>query len=143
MAAEDAKRLGGELPNSFTAGHRVILVRRPRGAIGVISPWNWPYTMPAELSRPRSQRATRSCGRRRPRPPSAPACWLARRRRRPAARRLQLRNRAGAGRGRRARRATPTWPASASSARPRRGARRRAAAGKRRCSRWAATGRWS
>ncbi len=52
MAAEDAKRLGGELPNSFTAGHRVMLVRRPRGAIGVISPWNWPYTMPAELIAP-------------------------------------------------------------------------------------------
>src|SRR3984957_10274052 len=52
MAAEDAKRLGGELPNSFPAGHRVMLVRRPRGAIGVISPWNWPYTMPAELIAP-------------------------------------------------------------------------------------------
>jgi succinate-semialdehyde dehydrogenase/glutarate-semialdehyde dehydrogenase len=52
MAAEDAKRLGGELPNSFTPGHRVMLVRRPRGAIGVISPWNWPYTMPAELIAP-------------------------------------------------------------------------------------------
>jgi len=52
MAAEDAKRLGGELPNSVTAGHRVMLVRRPRGAIGVISPWNWPYTMPAELIAP-------------------------------------------------------------------------------------------
>jgi succinate-semialdehyde dehydrogenase/glutarate-semialdehyde dehydrogenase len=52
MAAEDAKRLGGELPNSFSAGKRVMLVRRPRGAIGVISPWNWPYTMPAELIAP-------------------------------------------------------------------------------------------
>ena len=52
MAAEDAKRLGGELPNSFSPGHRVMLVRRPRGAIGVISPWNWPYTMPAELIAP-------------------------------------------------------------------------------------------
>jgi succinate-semialdehyde dehydrogenase/glutarate-semialdehyde dehydrogenase len=52
MAAEDAKRLGGELPNSFSPGKRVMLVRRPRGAIGVISPWNWPYTMPAELIAP-------------------------------------------------------------------------------------------
>jgi len=52
MAAEDAKRLGGELPNSASAGKRVMLVRRARGVIGVISPWNWPYTMPAELIAP-------------------------------------------------------------------------------------------
>jgi acyl-CoA reductase-like NAD-dependent aldehyde dehydrogenase len=52
MAAEDAKRLGGELPNSFSPGKRVMLVRRPRGVVGVISPWNWPYTMPAELIAP-------------------------------------------------------------------------------------------
>ena len=32
MAAEDAKRLGGELPNSFSPGKRVMLVRRARGA---------------------------------------------------------------------------------------------------------------
>ncbi len=52
MAAEDAKRLGGELPNSFSPGKRVMLVRRARGVVGVISPWNWPYTMPAELVAP-------------------------------------------------------------------------------------------
>jgi acyl-CoA reductase-like NAD-dependent aldehyde dehydrogenase len=52
MAAEDAKRLGGELPNSFSPGKRVLLVRRARGAVGVITPWNWPYTMPAELLAP-------------------------------------------------------------------------------------------
>jgi succinate-semialdehyde dehydrogenase/glutarate-semialdehyde dehydrogenase len=52
MAAEDGKRLGGELPNSFSPGKRVMLVRRPRGVVGVISPWNWPYTMPAELIAP-------------------------------------------------------------------------------------------
>jgi acyl-CoA reductase-like NAD-dependent aldehyde dehydrogenase len=52
MAAEDAKRLGGELPNSFSDGKRAMLVRRPRGVVGVISPWNWPYTMPAELIAP-------------------------------------------------------------------------------------------
>src|SRR5450432_726974 len=51
-AAEDGKRLGGELPNSFSPGKRVMLVRRPRGVVGVISPWNWPYTMPAELIAP-------------------------------------------------------------------------------------------
>jgi succinate-semialdehyde dehydrogenase/glutarate-semialdehyde dehydrogenase len=52
MSAEDAKRLGGELPNSFSPGKRVLLMRRPRGVVGVISPWNWPYTMPAELIAP-------------------------------------------------------------------------------------------
>ncbi|MDX6426771.1 MAG: hypothetical protein QOD52_2176, partial [Gaiellaceae bacterium] len=51
-AAEDGKRLEGRLANSFTAGKRVLLVRRPRGVIGVITPWNWPYTMPAELIAP-------------------------------------------------------------------------------------------
>ena len=51
-AAEDAKRLGGELPNSFSPGKRVMLVRRARGAVGIITPWNWPYTMPAELLAP-------------------------------------------------------------------------------------------
>ena len=30
MAAEDAKRLAGELPNSFSPGKRVMLARRPR-----------------------------------------------------------------------------------------------------------------
>ena len=53
MAAEDGKRLGGRAPE---------LVRRrasaccssaaPRGVVGVITPWNWPYTMPAELIAP-------------------------------------------------------------------------------------------
>jgi succinate-semialdehyde dehydrogenase/glutarate-semialdehyde dehydrogenase len=52
MAAEDAKRLGGELPNSISPGKRVLLARRARGVVGVISPWNWPYTMPAELVAP-------------------------------------------------------------------------------------------
>jgi acyl-CoA reductase-like NAD-dependent aldehyde dehydrogenase len=52
MAAEDAKRLGGELPNSFSPGKRIMLARRARGVVGVISPWNWPYTMPAELIAP-------------------------------------------------------------------------------------------
>ena len=52
MAAEDAKRLSGALPNSFSPGKRVLLARRARGVVGIISPWNWPYTMPAELIAP-------------------------------------------------------------------------------------------
>src|ERR1700746_2575582 len=51
-AAEDGKRLEGRVPNPISAGKRVLLVRRPRGVIGVITPWNWPYTMPAELIAP-------------------------------------------------------------------------------------------
>ena len=51
-AAEDGKRLEGRLPNSVSDTKRVVLVRRPRGVIGVITPWNWPYTMPAELIAP-------------------------------------------------------------------------------------------
>jgi acyl-CoA reductase-like NAD-dependent aldehyde dehydrogenase len=51
-AAEDGKRLEGRLANSLTPGKRVLLIRRPRGVIGVITPWNWPYTMPAELIAP-------------------------------------------------------------------------------------------
>ena len=34
------------------ARQAVLLFRRPRGVIGVITPWNWPYTMPAELIAP-------------------------------------------------------------------------------------------
>jgi acyl-CoA reductase-like NAD-dependent aldehyde dehydrogenase len=51
-AAEDGKRLEGRLANSVSASKRVLLVRRPCGVIGVITPWNWPYTMPAELVAP-------------------------------------------------------------------------------------------
>jgi len=51
-AAEDGKRLEGRIANSVSDTKRVLLVRRPRGVIGVITPWNWPYTMPAELIAP-------------------------------------------------------------------------------------------
>jgi acyl-CoA reductase-like NAD-dependent aldehyde dehydrogenase len=51
-AAEDGKRLEGRLANSVSADKKVLLFRRPRGVIGVITPWNWPYTMPAELVAP-------------------------------------------------------------------------------------------
>ncbi|WP_205650610.1 aldehyde dehydrogenase family protein [Actinoplanes solisilvae] len=52
MAAEDGKRLSGQLPSSVAANKRAMLIRRPRGVVGVITPWNWPYTMPAELIAP-------------------------------------------------------------------------------------------
>jgi acyl-CoA reductase-like NAD-dependent aldehyde dehydrogenase len=52
MAGEDAKRTAGALPASTSAGRRVLSARVPLGVIGVISPWNWPYTMGAELFAP-------------------------------------------------------------------------------------------
>jgi succinate-semialdehyde dehydrogenase/glutarate-semialdehyde dehydrogenase len=52
MAAEDAVRLEGSLPPSSFPGKRVLVMRRARGPVGVITPWNWPYTMPAELVAP-------------------------------------------------------------------------------------------
>jgi succinate-semialdehyde dehydrogenase/glutarate-semialdehyde dehydrogenase len=51
-AAEDGIRLEGSLPNSSTPGARVLLMRRPLGVVAVVTPWNWPYTMPAEIVAP-------------------------------------------------------------------------------------------
>src|SRR5919201_3528090 len=52
MAAADAKRLEGAMPPSVDAAKRVLAYRVPRGVVGVITPWNWPYTMPSELIAP-------------------------------------------------------------------------------------------
>ena len=52
MAGEDAKRVAGSLPASTSAERRVLTARVPLGVIGVISPWNWPYTMGAEIFAP-------------------------------------------------------------------------------------------
>jgi succinate-semialdehyde dehydrogenase/glutarate-semialdehyde dehydrogenase len=52
MAAEDGKRLQGTIPESAAPGRRVLLLRRPLGVVGLITPWNWPYTMPAEVLAP-------------------------------------------------------------------------------------------
>ncbi len=52
MAGEDAKRLDGSLPPSTSAGRRILAARVPLGVIAVVSPWNWPYTMGAELIAP-------------------------------------------------------------------------------------------
>jgi succinate-semialdehyde dehydrogenase/glutarate-semialdehyde dehydrogenase len=51
-AAEDGIRLEGAIPNSSTPGARVLLMRRPLGVVAVVTPWNWPYTMPAEIVAP-------------------------------------------------------------------------------------------
>ncbi|MEA2522489.1 MAG: hypothetical protein QOI81_2135 [Actinomycetota bacterium] len=52
MAAADATRMEGLLPPSVDANKRVLLYRVPRGVVSVISPWNWPYTMPGEILAP-------------------------------------------------------------------------------------------
>ena len=52
MAAADATRLAGSMPPSVDASKRVLAYRVPRGVVGVITPWNWPYTMPAEIIAP-------------------------------------------------------------------------------------------
>ena len=52
MAAADATRLEGLMPPSVDAGKRVLVYRVPQGVVGIVTPWNWPYTMPAELLAP-------------------------------------------------------------------------------------------
>lgn len=52
MAAADATRVEGAMPPSADARKRVLAYRVPRGVVGVITPWNWPYTMPAEALAP-------------------------------------------------------------------------------------------
>jgi succinate-semialdehyde dehydrogenase/glutarate-semialdehyde dehydrogenase len=52
MAAAEATRIEGAMPPSVDAAKRVLAYRVPRGVVGVITPWNWPYTMPAEAIAP-------------------------------------------------------------------------------------------
>jgi len=52
MAGDDAKRNDGGLPPSVSADRRVLVSRVPLGVVAVVSPWNWPYTMGAELFAP-------------------------------------------------------------------------------------------
>lgn len=52
MAAADVKRLDGSMPPSVSADKRVLGYRVPLGVVAAITPWNWPYTMPAELIAP-------------------------------------------------------------------------------------------
>ena len=52
MAAADATRTDGFMPPSVDPDKRVLVYRVPKGVVGVITPWNWPYTMPAEMIAP-------------------------------------------------------------------------------------------
>jgi succinate-semialdehyde dehydrogenase/glutarate-semialdehyde dehydrogenase len=52
MAGEEAKRLEGSIPASVSGSRRALTLRVPLGVVGVVSPWNWPYTMGAEVFAP-------------------------------------------------------------------------------------------
>ena len=52
MAAGDARRVEGMIPASVDPNKRVFIQRVPRGVVGLITPWNWPYEMPAEVIAP-------------------------------------------------------------------------------------------
>ncbi|HEX5590698.1 MAG TPA: aldehyde dehydrogenase family protein [Candidatus Limnocylindrales bacterium] len=52
MASADTTRLDGIMPPSVDPKKRVLVYRVPLGVVGVITPWNWPYTMPAEIIAP-------------------------------------------------------------------------------------------
>ena len=52
IAAEDLKRLEGRVLPSASPTKLVFARHYPRGVYGVITPWNWPLTMAAELIAP-------------------------------------------------------------------------------------------
>ena len=145
MAAEDAKRLGGELPNSFSPGKRVMLRAPPAGRRR--------RDQPVELAVHDAGRADRpGAGVRQRRRVDAGAvdrglrrrAGAVHRRRRPAAGRVQPRHRSRPGRRRRDRpqpRRRRRRLHRLDRHRPAR--RRRPPPARRRCSRWAATARSS
>ncbi len=48
MAAEDITRLETAVIPSADSAKRILTIRQPRGTYGVITPWNFPYAIPAE-----------------------------------------------------------------------------------------------
>src|SRR6202165_2633053 len=52
IAAEDLKRLEGHVLPSASPSKLVLCPHYPRGGSGIITPWNWPLTMAAELIAP-------------------------------------------------------------------------------------------
>jgi acyl-CoA reductase-like NAD-dependent aldehyde dehydrogenase len=47
-AAEDARRLSGEVLPSMDPAKRIAVVREPLGVVGVVTPWNFPMSIPTE-----------------------------------------------------------------------------------------------
>jgi acyl-CoA reductase-like NAD-dependent aldehyde dehydrogenase len=52
LAAAEARRIEGLMPASVDPNKRVFVQRVPRGVVGMITPWNWPYEMPVEVLAP-------------------------------------------------------------------------------------------
>src|SRR6202521_3073572 len=52
IAAEDLRRLEGRVIPSASPSKLVMTRHYPRGVYGIITPWNWPLTMAAELIAP-------------------------------------------------------------------------------------------
>jgi acyl-CoA reductase-like NAD-dependent aldehyde dehydrogenase len=52
MSANDGRRIEGMMPPSVDPNKRVMIQRVPRGVVGLITPWNWPYEMPVEVIAP-------------------------------------------------------------------------------------------
>jgi succinate-semialdehyde dehydrogenase/glutarate-semialdehyde dehydrogenase len=52
MAARDVIALEGSIAPSIAAEKRILITRVPRGVVAAITPWNWPYTMPAQIIAP-------------------------------------------------------------------------------------------
>ncbi len=49
---EEGRRLEGTVFSSADPRKRIFAMRRPRGVYAIVTPWNWPLTMPAELLAP-------------------------------------------------------------------------------------------
>ncbi len=49
LAARETERLGGEVLPSAEPDKRVFTFRRPLGAVALVTPWNFPMNIPAEL----------------------------------------------------------------------------------------------
>jgi acyl-CoA reductase-like NAD-dependent aldehyde dehydrogenase len=47
-AAEDIRRLGGEMIPSMDPAKRIHISREPIGVVGVVTPWNFPLSIPSE-----------------------------------------------------------------------------------------------
>lgn len=52
IAAEDAKRIEPPAIPSQNRNKRVVTMRKPHGVLGVITPWNFPLTIPSEYIAP-------------------------------------------------------------------------------------------
>src|SRR5262245_7886237 len=52
LAAEEAKRLDGYLPQTEDAGKRVLVIKQALGVWAILTPWNFPFNIPIEYLGP-------------------------------------------------------------------------------------------